>query len=109
MIYIYIYIHTVYTSAVMIPRGQKLMKKLAEELGPVADAINAADSAFGAGAGQGMVDGMGDGVGLGQGQWHQSLSDDQNEEISHSLGPEWWFGKMISILTCELQKFFRLC
>eukprot|EP00435_Cladocopium_sp_Y103_P074566 s219_g49.t1 len=62
--------------------GQKLMEKLSEELGPVADAINAADSAFGAGAGQGMVDGMeGDGFGLGQGQWHQSLSDDQNEEL----------------------------
>lgn len=62
--------------------GQKLMKNLSEELGPVADAIKAADSAFGAGAGQGMVDGMeADGFGLAQGQWHQSLSDDQNEEL----------------------------
>ena len=74
-----------------IPPGQKLMKKLSEELGPVADAIKAADSAFGAGAGQGMVDGMeADGFGLAQGQWHQSLSDDQNEDWmkGHILRPE---------------------
>ena len=76
------------------------MKNLSEELGPVADAIKAADSAFGAGAGQGMVDGMeADGFGLAQGQWHQSLSDDQNEDWmkGHRLRPEYYLERYIYI------------
>ena len=124
-VYICIYIYIIYIIYIYIcsddpkwgdwaqPPGQKLMKKLSEELGPVADAINAADSAFGAGAGQGMVDGMeGDGFGLAQGQWHQSLSDDQNEDWmmgwcdSHS----WGNGGLKDAFHCwEFQQLFPFC
>lgn len=59
--------------------AEKLMDQLSEQLGDVADAMSAADSAFGNGAGEAMLGETG--FGESQGQWRDTLNKDQSEEL----------------------------
>ena len=56
--------------------AEKLMDQLSEQLGDVADAMSAADSAFGNGAGEAMLGETG--FGESQGQWRDTLNKDQS-------------------------------
>ena len=65
--------------------AEKLMDQLSEQLGDVADAMSAADSAFGNGAGEAMLGETG--FGESQGQWRDTLNKDQSLGI---LKFSWW-------------------
>ena len=65
--------------------AEKLMDQLSEQLGDVADAMSAADSAFGNGAGEAMLGETG--FGESQGQWRDTLNKDQS---LGNLKLSWW-------------------